>query len=88
LGFGELRDVLARERQRRRDEIRTALRGHAWTKLQLYLTLWPRTLGDNPRLEGRVMGHARKALRKAWKKAADVRTAPKLVELRKTERRG
>lgn len=69
-GFEELREVLARERQRRRDEVRTALRGHAWTKLQLYLTLWPRTLEDNPQLERPVMGHARKALRKAWKKAA------------------
>ena len=69
-GFEELREVLARERQRRRDEVRTALRGHPWTKLQLYLTLWPHTLDENPRLERPVMGHARKALRKAWKKAA------------------
>ena len=44
-GFEELREVLARERQRRRDEVRAALRGHAWTKLQLYLTLWPRHRG-------------------------------------------
>ncbi len=60
----------ARVRQCRRDEVRAVLRGPPWTKLQLYLTLWPHTLDENPRLERPVNGHARKALRKAWKKAA------------------
>ena len=69
-GFEELREVLAGERQRRRDDVRTALRRHAWTKLQLYLTLWPHTLDQNPRLEGSVIDDARKVLRKAWRKAA------------------
>ena len=69
-GFEELRKVLARVRQCRRDEVRAVLRGPPWTKLQLYLTLWPHTLDENPRLERPVNGHARKALRKAWKKAA------------------
>ena len=69
-GFDELREILARERQRRRDEVRLTLRGSVWTKLQLYLTLWPRTLDENPRLDRPVVGHGRKALRKTWKKAA------------------
>jgi hypothetical protein len=47
-GFAELLETLTRERQRRRDEVRATLRGPAWTKLQLYLTLWPRTLAENP----------------------------------------
>ena len=47
-GFAELLETLTRERQRRRDEVRAALRGPAWTKLQLYLTLWPRTLRRTP----------------------------------------
>jgi CHAD domain-containing protein len=71
-----------------KDEVRTALRGHAWTKLQLCLTLWPRTLADNPRLERPVMGHARKALRKAWKKAAKLgRNLEKLDAERRYEMR-
>ena len=68
-GLAELRDTLTRERQARRDGVRTALRGSSWTKLQLYLTLWPRTLAENPSLEKPVAGHARKVLRKTWKKA-------------------
>jgi triphosphatase len=69
-GFAELLETLTRERQHRRDEVRAALRGPSWTKLQLYLTLWPRTLSENPNLQKPVAGHARKVLRKAWKKAA------------------
>jgi triphosphatase len=69
-GFAELLETLTREQQRRRDEVRAALRGPAWTKLQLYLTLWPRTLAENPRLEKPIARHARKVLRKTWKKAA------------------
>ena len=69
-GFAELLDTLRRERQRRRDEVRSTLRGPAWTKLQLYLTLWPRTLAENPKLEKPIARHARRVLDKAWKKPA------------------
>jgi triphosphatase len=69
-GFAELLETLTRERQRRSDEVRAALRGPSWTKLQLYLTLWPRTLAENPKLEKRIAGHARKVLGRAWRKAA------------------
>jgi inorganic triphosphatase YgiF len=68
-GFSELLEMLTRERERRRDEVRAALRGPASTKLQLYLSLWPRTLAENPKLEKPVTGHAAKVLNKAWKKA-------------------
>ena len=69
-GFAELLETLARERERRRDEVRAALRGSSWTRLQLYLSLWPRTLAENPKLDKRVSGHAGMVLGKAWKKAA------------------
>jgi hypothetical protein len=80
---------LVRDRQDKRGEVRPGLRGPAWTKLQLYLTLWPRTLEETRALEKPIIKHARKALRKAWKKSAklgqnldgyvnDVRVASKL----------
>ena len=69
-GFAELHEMLTRERQRRRDEVRAALRGSSWSRLQLYLTLWPRTLAENPKLEKSVAGHASMVLGKTWKKAA------------------
>jgi hypothetical protein len=31
--------------------------------------LWPRTLAENPKLEKRIGGHARKVLGRAWRKA-------------------
>jgi hypothetical protein len=69
-GFAEPLETVTRERQRRRDEVRAALQGSPWTKLQLYLTLWPRTLAEITRLEKPIARHARKVLRKTWKKAA------------------
>src|SRR5262245_1337050 len=50
-GFADLLEALTSDRHRRRDEVRTALRGPSWTRLELYLTLWPRTLSENPKLE-------------------------------------
>src|SRR6476469_8728313 len=69
-GFGELHEVLAKNRQARRDEVRLALCGPAWTNLQLYLTLWPRSLAEHKKLEKPILKHARKVLRKAWNKSA------------------
>ena len=69
-GFSELHGALVRDRQDKRDEVRAALRGPAWSKLQLYLTLWPLTLEENPELSKPVAKHARKVLCKAWKKSA------------------
>jgi hypothetical protein len=68
-GFAELLEMLRHERQRRRDEVRAALRGSSWTKLHLYLILWPRTLAGNPNLGKSVGGQVREVLGKTWKKA-------------------
>jgi triphosphatase len=69
-GFAELREALVRDRQAKRDAVRAALRGCAWTHLQLYLTLWPRTLDESQKLDRPVTKHARMVLRKAWKRSA------------------
>ena len=68
-GFTELRDALVRHQQAVRDEVRSALRGPHWTRLQLYLTLWPRTLDERDELNRPIAKHARRNLRKAWTKA-------------------
>ena len=69
-GFTELREALTRYRTSTRDEVRVALRGPDWTKLQLYLTLWPQILEENAHLDKPITKHARKVLRKAWIKPA------------------
>jgi triphosphatase len=69
-GFADLSGALTRYRRAKREEVRASLQGPAWTRLQLYLTLWPRTLEENDRLGRPVKKLARKVLRKAWKKPA------------------
>ena len=50
----------------------TARSAPPWTKLQLYLTLWPPTLEESAARERPITKHARKVLRKAWKKSAEL----------------
>jgi triphosphatase len=69
-GFSELYDLLMQDRLDKRDEVRAALDGRDWTRLQLYLTIWPHMLEETDGLEQPIVKHARKALRKAWKKAS------------------
>jgi triphosphatase len=69
-GFGDLHAALARHRRAKREEVRAQLQGRAWTRLQLYLTLWPRTLEESERLVRPIKKVARKVLRKTWKKSA------------------
>jgi CHAD domain-containing protein len=69
-GFGELRDALVRHQLAKRDEVRRALCGQAWTRLQLYLALWPETLQDACGHDRPIARHARAMLRKAWRKPA------------------
>src|SRR5262249_14855600 len=69
-GFSELHQALVRNREAKRDDVRQALSGPQWTKLQLYLTLWPRTLEEIDGLNKSIGKHARKVLAKAWKKPA------------------
>jgi triphosphatase len=71
-GFAELRAALVRDRREKRDEVRAALRSPAWTKLQLYLTLGPSTLKESAARERPITKHARKVLRKAWRKSAEL----------------
>lgn len=68
-GFTELREALISDRTMKRDAVRSALRGPEWTKLQLYLTLWPHTLEEARNLDGPVTKLARTVLSKAWKKS-------------------
>ena len=69
-GFADLHEALTRHRRAKREEVRASLQGPAWTRLQLYLTLWPRTLDENEKLVRPIKKVARKVLRKAWKKSA------------------
>jgi triphosphatase len=71
-GFAKIHTALVRDRQDKRDEVRAALRSPVWTKLQLYLTLWPRTLEERAPGEGPITKYARKVLRKAWKKSTNL----------------
>jgi len=69
-GFDELHEALVRNREARRDEVRQVLSGPQWVKLQLYLTLWPRTLEEADGLNKPIAKYAREVLAKAWKKPA------------------
>jgi inorganic triphosphatase YgiF len=69
-GFTELREALVAHRSAKRAEIRSVLGGEQWSKLQLYLALWPQTVRGNARLEMPVRDFADDALARAWKKAA------------------
>jgi inorganic triphosphatase YgiF len=69
-GFAELHEALLRNRQAKRDEVRRVLSGPQWSKLQLYLALWPRMLNEIDGLDKPISKQARKILAKAWKKPA------------------
>jgi inorganic triphosphatase YgiF len=69
-GFAELREALVSHRSAKRVEVRSALSGEQWSKLQLYLALWPQTVRGNAGLETPVRDFAADALARAWKKAA------------------
>jgi inorganic triphosphatase YgiF len=67
-GFGELRQGLLAYRAKTRDDIRAALVGEQWSKLQLYLVLWPSTMRASASLQTPVRDFAASALQKSWKK--------------------
>jgi triphosphatase len=69
-GFADLHQALLQYRRAKREETRAALQGPLWTRLQLYLTLWPRTLEEDGKLSRPINKVAREVLRKAWKKSA------------------
>jgi CHAD domain-containing protein len=53
-----------------RAKARAALASEQWSKLQLYLALWPQTVKDNPRLAAPVRFFADEALGRSWKRIA------------------
>jgi inorganic triphosphatase YgiF len=69
-GFPELREALLAHRAAMRTKARAALVGEQWSKLQLYLALWPQTVKDNPKLGAPVGDFAPTALARSWKKVA------------------
>jgi hypothetical protein len=46
-GFAELHERLAAHRRKVRDEVRQQFLGGLWSKLQLYVVLWPRAVADD-----------------------------------------
>jgi inorganic triphosphatase YgiF len=83
-GFGELRKGLLAHRDDLRARTREALSGEQWSKLQLYLALWPRTLEGNAKLTAPVAAFAPSALARSWRKIA--RHGAKLETLSVEER--
>jgi len=69
-GFAELREALLAHRAAMRAKARAALASEQWSKLQLYLALWPQTVKDNPRLAAPVRSFADEALGRSWKRIA------------------
>jgi inorganic triphosphatase YgiF len=69
-GVAGLRDALLAHRSAKRAEARAALCGARWSKLQLYLALWPQTVRDSAGLQAPVRGFAAAALARGWKKTA------------------
>jgi inorganic triphosphatase YgiF len=70
-GVPHVRAALLAHREHVRERVRAALEGKQWSVLQLYLALWPRTIGDAPKLARPVRKFARAALKKQWSKVAD-----------------
>jgi inorganic triphosphatase YgiF len=83
-GFPELREGLLAHRATMRTKARAALVSEQWSKLQLYLALWPQTVKDNPRLEAPVSAFAAQALGRSWRKIA--RRGARLEQLSAEER--
>jgi inorganic triphosphatase YgiF len=69
-GFAALREALLAHRAAMRAEAREALASEQWSRLRLYLALWPQTVKDNPRLAAPVRSFADGALTRSWKRIA------------------
>ena len=69
-GFGELREALLAHRNEVRGKARAALLSEQWSRLQLYLALWPQTVRANARLDVPVSDYAPVALAKSWRRVA------------------
>ena len=69
-GFSALREALLSHRGAKRAEARAALRGEQWSRLRLYLALWPQTVQESANLPAPVRAFADAALAKSWKRTA------------------
>jgi inorganic triphosphatase YgiF len=69
-GFAKLRSALEAHRAAMREQVRVVLNGEQWTKLQIHLALWPRTIWTDRSLQVPVRAFATKTLTKTWKKVA------------------
>jgi triphosphatase len=69
-GFSELRAALEAHRAATREQVRVILGSEQWSKLQIHLALWPRTIAGDKRLRTPVRAYATKSLAKQWKKVA------------------
>jgi inorganic triphosphatase YgiF len=67
-GFGQLHEGLLQHRKAKQEEVRSALNSARWSDLQLYLTLWPRTLEEAKVLKQPISRYARRVLQRRWKK--------------------
>jgi inorganic triphosphatase YgiF len=70
-GLQRVHETLVAHRTQARERVRAHLGGAQWSRLQLYLALFPRTVADAAGLEGPVEKLARSALKRQWKKVAD-----------------
>lgn len=69
-GLQPLKEALVKHRARTREQARAALQGSHWSALELYLSLWPRTLGDCAELDRPAVDFAGEALETCWRKVA------------------
>jgi inorganic triphosphatase YgiF len=69
-GFSELRKALLAHRDAARGAARTALLSEQWSRLQLYLALWPETVKSNAGLAAPVRAFAPVSLNKSWRRTA------------------
>jgi triphosphatase len=69
-GFAKVRSALEAHRAATREQVRVVLNGEQWTKLQIHMALWPRTIGSEKSLQVPVRAYAIRTLTKAWKKVA------------------
>ena len=76
-GFAELRAALLSHRAARRDEARAALSGDQWSRLHLYLVLWPQTVEGGSALRLPVADlPARRCARAGRKSPSTARRSP------------
>jgi CHAD domain-containing protein len=68
LGLSELGKALSDHRKARQEKVRSFLQSANWSRLQLYLSLWPRSLETVEPLRQPLIGYARKLFKRRWKK--------------------